>query len=316
MMKKKIFIPRFLLMFISFLLISQSYGQNKKNLAEKLGYPKDAKLLIIHADDAGVSHAEDMATITAFKNGDITSSSIMVPCPWFPEIAAYAKSHPKLDFGIHITLTSEWKNYRWQGISPYNSIPSLIDKKGYFYPSEKDVANYANPIEVEKEVRAQIKRAISFGVNITHLDSHMGSIFQTPELFKVYLKLGREFKLPVFIPRNMINQYPELKKMIPLETILVDNLYMMSDGVNSKNWFKAYKKMIESMPPGLNELIVHLAFANDEMKAITSEHPNFGATWRQRDYNFITSSNFKKLLKDNSIILVNWSQIKRLSYPN
>jgi len=315
-MKKKIFPLRLFSTFLVFFLTFQSYGQNGKNLAEKLGYPKNAKLLIIHADDAGVSHAEDMATIAAFKKGDITSSSIMVPCPWFPEIAEYAKAHPELDFGIHITLTSEWKNYRWSGVLPSNIISSLIDKRGYFYHSEKDVAKYAKPIEAEKEIRAQIKRAISFGVNITHLDSHMGSIFQTPELFKVYLKLGREFKLPVFIPMNMINQYPQLKKIIPSGIILVDNLYMMSPGVKPKNWSRAYQKMIESMPRGLNELIVHLAFDNDEMKAVTVGHPNYGAAWRQRDYNFITSDNFKQMLKENSIILVKWSQIKKLTYPN
>lgn len=314
-MKKKSRL-HFLLSFLAFFLITQSYGQNRKNLAEKLGYPKNAKLLIIHADDAGVSHAENMATISVFEKKDITSTSIMVPSPWFPEIAKYAKAHPEFDFGIHITLTSEWKNYRWQGVLPYNIIPSLIDKEGYFYPSEKDIAKYANPNEVEKEVRAQIKRALLFGINLTHLDSHMGSIFQTPALFEVYLKLGREFKLPVFIPMNMITQHPQLKKMIPLETILVDNLYMMSQGVKPKNWFQAYRKMIESMPPGLNELIVHIAFDNDEMRAITFGHPNYGVAWRQRDYNFITDSNFKKMLKENSIILVNWSQIKKLTYPN
>jgi len=214
-MKSQHCLNKYFILLISLIIITNLHAQRDKNLAQRLGYPKNAKLLIIHADDAGVSHSENMATIAAFENKSITSASVMASCPWFPEIAEYAKKHSDLDFGIHITLTSEWKNYKWDAVLPSNIVPSLIDKNKYFYPSEADVSKHANPNEVEKEARAQIKRAILFGINPTHLDSHMGSIFQTPNLFKVYLKLGREFKLPVFIPKNMISQYPELKALIP-----------------------------------------------------------------------------------------------------
>src|SRR6476620_6982892 len=119
----------FLLLF-ALLVCFDSFSQ-EKNLAEKLGYPKDAKLLILHADDVGLSHSEDSATITAFEKGGITSASIMVPCPWFPEIAGYAKRHPEFDYGIHLTFTSEWKNYKWDGVSSSGDIPSLLGKDGY-----------------------------------------------------------------------------------------------------------------------------------------------------------------------------------------
>src|SRR6478752_1105787 len=112
---------KYFILLLALQLYFNSYSQEKK-LAEKLGYSKDAKLLILHADDVGLSHSEDSATITAFNKGGITSASIMVPCPWFPEIAAYAKQHPELDWGIHLTFTSEWKNYKWDGVASSNEI--------------------------------------------------------------------------------------------------------------------------------------------------------------------------------------------------
>jgi len=314
-MTKKIILCKLCIILSALFSISNVFGQ-EKTLAEKLGYSPDARLLIIHADDAGVSHAENMATFSAFEKHCITSSSIMVPCPWFPEAAAYAKAHPEFDFGIHITLTAEWEYYKWSGVLSSDRIPGLLNKQGYFYPSEQDVAKHADPKEVEKEVRSQIDRAIAFGIKPTHLDSHMGSIFRTPELFKVYLKLGQEYHLPVFIPLNMISQYPQLKEFLPPGIVFVDNLYMMSTGVAPQDWHKAYEQMIKSMKPGLNELIIHLAMDNDEMKAVTVDHPDFGAAWRQRDFNFITGNAFKQMLEENNIIPVTWRQINELMYKN
>src|SRR6185295_9390157 len=141
-----------------------TYGQ--KTLAEKLGYPKDSKLLIIHADDLGLSHSEDSATITALGKKGANSASIMVPCPWFTEIAGYAKQHPEVDWGIHLTLTSEWKNYKWGGVSSSNEIPSLLGKDGYMYASVEDFGKNAKPGEVEKEIKAQIEKAISSGIKV------------------------------------------------------------------------------------------------------------------------------------------------------
>ncbi len=316
-MEKKIFSQHLLLVLSAIFLFVQSYGQVGKSLAEKLGYPRNAKLLIIHADDAGVSHSENMATMAAFEKKGISSCSVMVPCPWFGEIAAYAKAHPELDFGIHITLTCEWENYRWDGVMPSDEIPSLINDNGHFYRSDKYVAEYADLKEVEKEVRAQIDRALAFGIKPTHLDSHVGSIFQTPALFKVYLNLGKEYHLPVFFPLNLLNQYPQLKEIIPAGIIYVNNVYAMTDETvpqiwSDKNWSDTYEKIIKSMKPGLNELIVHLAIDNDEMEAVTVEHHNYGAAWRQRDFNFVTSNAFKQMLKENKIIPVTWGQIKAL----
>src|SRR6201999_2299869 len=130
---------------------------------------KDAKLIIVHADDAGFAHAADSAIESAFDKGVINSAAIMVPCPWFPEIAAYAKKHPELDWGIHLSLTSEWPGYKWGAVSPADQVPSLLDKNGYLYASNAEFAKNAKVDEAEKEIRAQIDKALQSGIKITHI---------------------------------------------------------------------------------------------------------------------------------------------------
>lgn len=295
----------FILLFVSN-LFSQS-------LAEKLGYEKNAKLLIVHADDIGVSHSVNSATIKAFEQSGISSASIMVPCPWFPEIAAYAKQNTQYDFGLHLTLTAEWKNYRWGGVLSAKEIPSLLDDKGFFYATAEEVALKADPKEVEMEIRAQVDRAIAFGVKPTHLDSHMGSLFSTPDLFQVYLKVGASYNIPVFIPLNAVKSYPQLLPLIDKDLIAVDNFYMMESNRSNDEWTAFYKNIVENLSPGLNEIIVHLAINDREMQAVTIDHPAFGSAWRQNDLNTVLSSEFKAALKKNNIRLITWKQIMDLN---
>src|SRR5579859_2693865 len=142
-----------------------------KTLQEKLGYPRDAKLLIVHADDLGVTHSVNAASLHALESGGINSASLMVPCPWFPEIADYAKSHPSADFGLHLTLTSERVYYRWGPVAPRDKVPSLVDANGYFH-HDWSAGTRIQPKDAETELRAQIERAYAMGIRPTHLDSH------------------------------------------------------------------------------------------------------------------------------------------------
>jgi predicted glycoside hydrolase/deacetylase ChbG (UPF0249 family) len=287
------------LIFIS----SLTNGQEKKTLAEYLGYHGETKLLIIHADDIGLSHSVNRATIAAFKKKGINSGSVMVPCPWFPDFAEYAKNHPGLDIGIHLTLTAEWKNYKWDGVLPSSEIPSLINEEGYFYASTEEVARNANPYEVEKEIRAQIERAKAFGINPTHFDTHMSSMAATPDIFKIYLKLGNEYNIPVSFSSNYLEGDADIRELIGQNQIPVDNYYMITAETPGVTWNEAYKQMIENMKPGLNELILHLAINDEEMQAITVDHPDFGAAWRQRDFDYVISEEFKNLLEKKIFIL-------------
>ena len=185
----------------SLLLVAYVPAQTK-TIAERLGYPADSKLLIVHADDLAVAHSVDSASFDALDKNAVTSASIMVPCPWITEVAAYAKAHPDADLGLHLTLTSEWTTYRWGSVAPADKVSSLLDPAGTFWSETEQVAAHARPQEAELEVRAQIDRAIALGIHPTHLDSHMGSLlFSTPELIATYVKVAHDYHLPFLAVR-------------------------------------------------------------------------------------------------------------------
>lgn len=305
-------IPVLLLALMTFGSIS---AQQKTNIPELLGYPANTKLLIIHADDMGLSQSTNAAVINAFESGSVTSGSIMVPCPWSAEIAAYVKEHPGLDVGIHFTLNAEWKYYKFGGILPAGDIPSLLDKDGNFFPSLQQFAVSAKPEEVEKELRAQIDRAIAQGVRPTHLDSHMGSMYVTPAIFRIAIKVAKEYKLPVSLPFNLVKvAAPFLVNEITPDMIGVDNFLMLPGEATGGNWNEMYAGIVNSLTPGLNEIVVHLSYDNDEMKAIATEHEAYGSAWRQKDLDYVSSKEFKQLLKDNDVLLVTWKQIQEAVY--
>jgi predicted glycoside hydrolase/deacetylase ChbG (UPF0249 family) len=303
-----------LLLSIACLLMTLSLSsQGNQNLAELLGYPRDSKLLIIHADDMGLAHSVNTACIRAFDNKGITSGSIMVPCPWAPEIASYVKDHPGLDVGIHLTMTAEWDLYKWSGITSSDQIPSLLDKNNYFYASVEELGKVAKGAEAEKELRAQIDKAIASGVQPTHLDTHMASVLANPELIKIYLNLSEIYHLPILFPRSYLSWFPpDVAKTLESKIFLLDNLFMLEPKMITGKWIDAYKKAIEEMKPGLNEMIVHLAVDNDEMQAISKGHDDYGSAWRQHDLDLVLSNEFKDLLKTNHIILIGWRQIRDL----
>lgn len=302
---------KLILVFTSLLITLSISSQPGKNLAEMLGYPGDSKLLIIHADDMGLSHSVNTACIKAFDIKGITSGSIMVPCPWAPEIEAYVKDHPGLDVGIHLTMTAEWDLYKWGGISSSDQIASLLDKNYHFYSTVEELGKSAKATEAEKELRAQIDRALESGVKPTHLDTHMGSVLANPELIKIYLNLSEIYKLPVLFPRAYLSWFPpDLAKSLDTKIFLVDNLFMLDPKMITAKWIDAYQKGIEAMKPGLNEMIVHLAIDNDEMQAISKGHDDYGSAWRQHDLDLVSSPEFKELLKTNHIILIGWREIR------
>jgi len=294
-----------------FLFVQQSSGQ--QTLAEKLGYEAGTRLLIVHADDIGLAQSVNDATEKAFASGGISSGSIMVPCPWFIDFADYFSNHPDLDVGIHITMTSEWDYYKFGGVLPSTEIPSLLDENGFFYPTTEEFGLHVDPAEAEKEIRAQIERAISYGIKPTHLDTHMGSVLARPELIHTYLKLGQEYKIPIFIPRMLLFSFPEeQREQIKKEFVLVDQYFMLDLEGPDASWEEEYGKIIEKVGPGLNVIIVHLAHDNAEMQAITVNHPAFGATWREKDLNYVMSQEYRDLLKEYHIRLVTWKEIGSL----
>ena len=294
----------------SFLLASMLPAQTK-TVAERLGHPADSKLLIIHADDLGAAHSVDVASFDALDKGAITSASIMVPTPWITEVAAYARAHPNADLGLHLTLTSEWETFRWGSIAPNDKVPSLLDSTGTFPNDEAIVAAKAKPAEVEREIRAQIDRALALGIRPTHLDSHMGSLFTTPELMATYVKVARDYHLPFLASRGDPRTAPQ--PPLTAKDPLVDAVIIADRQTPRDQWKAWYLKSIADLKPGLTELIVHLGYDDSELQAVMVNHEPYGSAWRRRDYEVMNSPEFKKALIDNRIILVTWKELGKLA---
>ena len=284
-------------------------AQNK-SVAERLGYPADSKLLIVHADDLAVAHSVDIASFDALKKNAVTSASIMVPCAWLTEVASYAKEHPDADLGLHLTLTSEWKTYRWGPVSSSDKVASLFDPSGYLWPETAAAALNLKTAEAAREIRAQVEHAITLGIHPTHLDSHMGVLFSKPELFAVYVKLAHEYELP-FLALRLPNLPAEFFSSLSEKDVILDAVVMANPSVRPSEWHDFYVNAVKNLKPGLTEMIVHLGHDDAELQAVTLDHPDFGSAWRQRDYDIVTSSEFRKALDENHIILIKWKDLKK-----
>ncbi|MCA6078838.1 polysaccharide deacetylase family protein [Fulvivirga sedimenti] len=298
----------------SLLIISSSVlAQNATSISERLGYDKDAKLLILHADDLGVAHSVNDASFRALKSGAVSSASIMVPCPWLLEVAEMSRETPGLDLGLHLTLTAEWEQYKWDGVSPSSEISSLLNDEGYFYDNTTVVMNEGDPEEVRRELQAQIDLARKVGIQPTHLDSHMGTLFTSPTLFRVYVETGQKNRLPVFVPQQatalFTDDFPITDDIIPIQTV-----GMAGAGNNLDQWQEFYIGMLDNIQPGINEIIVHLGHDDDELQAVTVNHPDFGATWRSMDLKVVESQAFQQALQERNIILVTYREIQELVY--
>jgi len=306
--KRRTWLPAFLMPLVV-VAITASAQDNARSLAEALGYPSDAKLLIVHADDLGFSHSVNAATIAGFDAGVISSASLMVPCPWFPEIAAYAKSHPEADLGLHLTLTSERTFYRWGPVASKEKVPSLLDLNGYFRQDWRD-SIVIDPREAEIEIRAQIEKAHAMGVRPTHLDSHQYRLFANKALFDVFLRVAREHRLPVLVARNWFSRWPYLESSLGPDDLVLDEAVSIRPDVPPEKWAAFYVDALTRLQPGVTEIVIHVGYDDDEMKAITSDRATWGAAWRQRDLDFFTSSELRRLLREQKITLTTWRELQ------
>ena len=278
----------------------------------RLGYPADSKLLIINADDLAMSHSENDASFAALDQKLVTAATVMVPAPWFGEVAAYAQTHRDADLGLHLTLTAEWDTFRWGPVTPRNLVPSLVGPDGNFYASTEDFVRHAKVDEVEREVRAQIDRAKAMGLNPTHLDAHMHSLYATPQLFAILRKVAADYKLPIRMARNE-QIFKDLLPYMDASYPFPDAIYSHEgDDVQPARWKEFYLDVIKNLQPGVSELFVHLAHDDTEMRAVTVNYDDWGSAWRQRDVDVISSPEFRQALADNHVILIGWRQIQRL----
>jgi len=235
-------------------------------LAERLGYGPDDRLLIINCDDLGMSHAANTGCFSALRDGLATSATLMVPCPWARAAVAEADGE---DIGVHLTLNSEYDRYRW---GPITHAPSLLDGDGGFPRTVTDSWDHADLDEVRRECRAQIERAMLWGLDVTHLDSHMGTLQLRPEFFDVYLDLAIEFRLPM----RMAGASSEHSAGFPFRQLAADEGVVYPDsfvyvgGVGSRD---AIERVVADLRPGVTEVYVHPAVDTPELRAIDAGWP-------------------------------------------
>jgi predicted glycoside hydrolase/deacetylase ChbG (UPF0249 family) len=234
-------------------------------LAERLGYDGDAKLLIVNCDDLGSSHAANDAIYEALRDGIATSATLMVPCPWSREAASRYRGE---DVGVHLTLTSEWDLYRW---GPITHAPSLLDGDGGFPRTIQEVWDHADLDEARRELRTQVERAILWGFDVSHLDSHMGTVQLRPEFFDIYLELAVEFGLPMRMPGLSAERqigFPG-RRLAAEEGVVFPDWFVHVPGVGSR---KAFEKVLYDLRPGVTEILAHPAVDTGELRA---SHPDW-----------------------------------------
>ncbi|MCX7424389.1 MAG: polysaccharide deacetylase family protein [Planctomycetia bacterium] len=286
--------------------------------AERLGYGPKSRVLILHADDVGMCCEANLAAEEYFRTGDIQSASIMVPCPWFNDFAAWYKEHPEADCGVHVTLNSEWKHYRWGPVAPRGKVPGLVDKDGMLYSNVLQTALGATREQVETEIRAQIERALASGIKPTHLDTHMGAVYCRPDVAQVFLKLALEYKIPAFaieptpemIEKLRREGFPATEEMIrALREYPMPKLDRFTDVPRGKSYEEVRAKffdLVRSLPPGITQIIFHPSVESEALKRITG-------SWRQRTWEarLFADPEVKQFFKDQGVEFTTWREMGR-----
>lgn len=276
--------------------------------------------LILHADDLGMSHSINVASFELLDNGSISSASIMMPCPWVKEAAAYARKHPEKDLGLHLTLTSEWNTLKWGPVASRDKVPGLLDPEGYLWKSVEEVAMHASAAEVETELRAQIALARKMGIRFTHLDTHMGTLYARKDYFQVFEKMGREAGVPILrvdpkseevqgrVPHDLADYLTVNDALIHQQGyFLLTSLISPDPGKKAKTQEdrrQAYYESLRKLKPGVHQLILHLAVLDSELRAFTGSAEN-----RNGDYRIFGDPATRKLLHDHNIQLVGWRNV-------
>lgn len=282
-----------------------------RSLAERLGFSATDIVLIVNADDVGMSHGTNEAVKAGMERGLMTSGTIMVPTPWFEEIAVYATANPTRDFGLHLTHTSEWKVYKWGPVANRADVPGLVTPQGYLWPDIEPIYKNATPAQAEIEARAQIRKALDRGIDVTHLDSHMGALQYDMRFHAVYRKLAKEFDLPIRMGnQDLLSKLggAHLRGELDADGTLYPDYLIHQQRKAGEPVDVYWKRMISELKPGVTELYIHPAVAGEEMQHITG-------SWKERDteyHLFTDDASIKALLEARGVKRIGWRALRDL----
>ena len=297
-------------------VIGISRATAEPTFAERLGWKAADVVVILHVDDVGMSHASNLGATEAVTNGVATSWAVMMPCPWVSEIAVYLKAHPDVDSGLHLTLNSEWAPYRWGPVAGKSQVPGLTDPEGCLWRSSAATALKGTPDEVEREIRAQIDRAETLGLPITHIDSHMGTLFARRDFFERYAKVGIEKKVPILAVgghatyarqengESMDSLKPWIKQIWNAGLPVLDDLHTGSYGWKPEEKLANVLKLLRELKPGVTEILFHASRPTEEFPIITGSSES-----RRADLLCLTDPRVRALLRERGILQTTWREL-------
>jgi len=292
-------------------------------LLKKLGYSDTDRLVIIHTDDIGMCQASVQAFKDLWEFGTISSGAVMVPCPWFPATAEMCRENPQMDMGVHATLNAEWDSYRWGPVSTRDPQSGLLDKEGYLHREPDAVYEAATDETVAAELNAQVERALAAGIDVTHIDSHMGTIVN-PKFVQSYLQAGMSRLIPVMLPRASAQGFsmmgvddaalamytPILQQLETQGIPMLDGLFSMPLE-HDNDHIGVAKKILGDIPAGISHFIFHPSIDTPELRAICPD-------WKARvaNYNAFVSAEMKSFIKDSGIHLIGYRAIREAMRSN
>jgi chitin disaccharide deacetylase len=290
-------------------MVREEKSKREVSTAERLGYAADARVLILNADDFGMCHDQNEGVIRGLTEGLFTSSTILVTCPWFEEAADFARKNPGADLGVHLTLTAEWDSYKWGPVMGRRAVPSLVDERGYLWQTVEQVYQYARLDQAEAELRAQIEKALDAGIDVTHLDNHMGTLHLRADYHEIYARLANEFRLPIRMAsrRRMRTEMGAVLDQIDAFGIVTPD-HLVFNGPPSVEQTEAYwTNLMRTLKPGVTEILCHPALARDELKSCARD-----AFQREADFRYFTSEKTRGLIADAGVERVGFRRLRDL----
>ncbi len=294
--------------------------------AERLGYPAGKKVLLLHADDIGMSWEANEAAVRYFQKGEIQSGSVMIPCPWAMDFATWRKENTQHDVGVHLTLNSEWRTYRWGPTERFRRVCSLLDRRGFLHPDPEDTFLRARGRHVLKELRAQVRRAFDLGIEPTHVDTHIGTVYTRPDFLRAYLRVSRENGIPAMTMENveatarclLREDFPFKDRIIKLVAEVIgseiedypyprlDVLCSIPRGDTYEEVRQGFFDLVRSLEPGITQILFHPSVDTQAFRRITDQ-------WQQRvwESQLFADAEVKQFFEDEGILFTTWREMMR-----